>query len=47
LVAYVRISGHGQTGAKQALDYDLRITGLNELIQSVLKIRARMQQLGT
>jgi hypothetical protein len=45
LVAYVRMSGKGATGAKQGLDYDLRITGLTDLLESVLKIRAGMQRL--
>ncbi len=36
LVAYVRMQGKGRTGAKQALDYDLRVTGLNDLLRSML-----------
>lgn len=45
LVGYVHLSGQGRTGARQGLDYDLRITGLDDLIKSVLQIRARMQQI--
>jgi len=36
LVAYVRMQGKGRTGAKQALDYDLRVTGLNDLLRSAI-----------
>ena len=36
IVAYVRMQGNGRTGAKQALDYDLRVTGLNDLLRSAI-----------
>jgi hypothetical protein len=38
-VAYVRMSGRGRTGARQALDYDLRVTGLTDLVRELLSVR--------
>lgn len=38
LVAYVRMTGKGRTGARQELDYDLRVTGLDDLLRSVIGI---------
>jgi hypothetical protein len=44
LSAFVRLSGRGRTGARQALDYDLRIRGLDGLIRSYLGIRRSMNE---
>jgi hypothetical protein len=38
LVAYVNLKGHGRTGAKQAIEYDARISGLDDLLRSYLHI---------
>ena len=38
LVAYVRMSGKGRTGAQQALEYDLRVTGLDDLLRSAVGV---------
>jgi hypothetical protein len=38
LVAYVNMKGHGRTGARQAIEYDARIRGLDELLRSYLDI---------
>jgi hypothetical protein len=42
LSAFVRMSGRGRTGARQALDYDLRVRGLDGLIRSYFGIRRAM-----
>ena len=47
LSAFVRMSGHGRTGAKQSLDYDLRIRGLDGLLRSYLGIRHAMNDVGS
>jgi hypothetical protein len=39
LVGHVRMKGHGRTGAKQALDYELNVTGLDKALRSYLRIR--------
>ena len=39
LVGHVHITGHGRSGAKQAIDYALNVNGLDELITSVLHLR--------
>jgi hypothetical protein len=38
LVAHVRMIGKGRTGARQALDYDLRMTGLDDLLRSLIGV---------
>jgi hypothetical protein len=38
LVGYVNMKGHGRTGARQAIEYDARIRGLDELLRSYLDI---------
>jgi hypothetical protein len=38
-VAYARLSGHGRGGARQGIIYDWRITGLDEAVRSLLKLR--------
>ena len=38
LTAYVNLKGHGRTGAKQAIEYDARIRGLDDLLRSYLNI---------
>lgn len=44
LSAFVRLSGHGRSGARQALDYDLRIHGLDGLLRSYLGVRRSMSE---
>jgi hypothetical protein len=39
LAAYVRMSGHGRTGARQALDYDLRVHGVDAVLRSYTSYR--------
>jgi hypothetical protein len=39
LVGHVRMAGRGRRGAKQALAYDLNVTGLDDLLRSYVKIR--------
>jgi hypothetical protein len=39
LAAYVRMSGHGRTGARQALDYELRVHGLDAVLRSYASYR--------
>ena len=43
LVGHVRMSGHGKQGAKQALAYDLNVTGLDDALRAYLGIRSAMQ----
>jgi hypothetical protein len=38
LVGYVRIAGHGRTGAKQALDYKLNLRGMDELLRAYVGV---------
>jgi hypothetical protein len=38
-VAYVRMSGRGRTGARQALDYDLRVAGLSDLVRELISVQ--------
>jgi hypothetical protein len=47
LVGHVRMSGRGRTGAKQALAYDLNITGLDRLLFAYLRIRAALDRPAT
>jgi hypothetical protein len=35
----VRMSGHGRTGARQALDYDLRVHGVDAVLRSYTSYR--------
>jgi hypothetical protein len=42
LAAYVRMSGHGRTGAQQALDYELRVHGLDAVLRSYTSFRKAM-----
>jgi hypothetical protein len=44
LSAFVRVSGRGRTGAKQPIDYDLRIHGLDGLLRSYLGVRRAMNE---
>jgi hypothetical protein len=46
LSAFVRTSGRGRTGARQALDYELRIHGLDGLLRSYFGIRRAMNEAG-
>ena len=40
LVGYVRITGHGRTGAKQPVDYELRVNGIDKLLKAYVSIQA-------
>jgi hypothetical protein len=42
VVANVRIQGKGRTGAQQALDYDLRVTGLEDLLRSAIGVHRQL-----
>jgi len=37
-VAYVSMSGRGRTGARQALTYDLRVSGLTDLLRELISV---------
>jgi dicarboxylate transporter DctA-like protein len=39
LAAYVRMSGRGRTGARQALDYELRVHGVDAVLRSYTSYR--------
>jgi hypothetical protein len=41
-MAVIHLAGHGTTGAKQAIELDLRIRGIEDIARVVLNIRARM-----
>jgi hypothetical protein len=43
LVGHVRMSGKGKAGAKQALAYDLNVTGLDDALRAYLGIRSTVQ----
>lgn len=43
-VAYVRMSGQGRSGAKQGLDYELRVNGVDSLLKAYINIQAAMPQ---
>jgi hypothetical protein len=47
LTANVRMKGKGRTGAKQALDYDLRVTGLDVLLRSALGLHRTLTREAT
>ena len=42
LVGHVRMAGRGKQGSKQALAYDLNVTGLDDALRAYLGIRAAM-----
>ena len=44
LSAFVRLSGHGRTGAQQALDYELRVHGIDAVLRSYTGFRQAMDQ---
>jgi hypothetical protein len=41
-MAVIHLAGHGTKGAKQAIELDLRIRGIEDIARVVLNIRARM-----
>jgi hypothetical protein len=41
-MAVIHLAGHGTKGAKQAIDLDLRIRGIEDIARVVLNIRSRM-----
>jgi hypothetical protein len=42
LVGHVHMKGRGRTGAKQPLNYELNITGLEKVLRGYLRIRERL-----
>ena len=42
LLTRIRFGGHGRTGSRQEMTFDLRITGLEELLNSYLRIQSAL-----
>ena len=42
LIGHVHMKGHGRTGAKQPIDYELNVTGLDKLLRGYLRIREEL-----
>jgi hypothetical protein len=47
LSAFIRLSGQGRTGAQQALDYELRVHGIDALLRPYLGYRKAMSSQNT